>query len=88
MIALLDGEAVALWGLQFMPGIPPMAFAELTPDALCHPFAVHRQAIRFLKGCGYDKLLAYAEDIPAAVPWLQRLGFRAIGETWVWKKEA
>lgn len=53
------------------------------------PVAMHRAVVRGLAEArerGIKRIIAVAdEDVPAAGPWLRRLGFRERGDVWVWE---
>ena len=76
--ARLDGAIIAIGGVSHLPDGSLLAFAHLTDEARRRKVWLHRQAKRMLAqlAARRARIVATASpDIPAAEPWLERLGF-------------
>ena len=93
--ALRDDELLGIGGIAFLPQDTFAAFLILKPGARRYRIALHKaglMTLRVARELGIRRLVATADTaIPAAEPWLDRLGFRCItvrGEhVWVWTDE-
>lgn len=92
MTGLVDGEIVGVAGIGFPLNGAIVAFAQLTPAARAHKFALHRAALRFLDECareGIAEIVALPDvAVPGAESWLRHLGFTPLArngqQVWVW----
>lgn len=86
---LRDGELLGVGGIAFRPdGV--FAFAQILPAGRKYPAAIHRAgraAMALLRNSGAREVIAEAQPgNPAAVRWLERLGFVADGDRFVWRR--
>ena len=87
-----DGATIGLVGLVHAGDGTVWGSAVFTAAARKAPIALHKAGLAVLadaRARGIGRIYAYAEEHqPRAVPWLERLGFRAIdpdGRLWVWE---
>jgi RimJ/RimL family protein N-acetyltransferase len=85
--ALADDRIIGLGGVAFPPEGPAIAFVQLAPapgdgggpEARRYPVAFHRaglMAMEMIRASGVARVIATADTgNPAAVRWLERLGF-------------
>lgn len=92
----IDGRAVAVGGLAFLPGGTVAAFAALTDEARACKVSLHRAGLRLMREAreaGIKRVVASAETrSEPAMRWLLRLGFEPIESdnertTFVWRCE-
>jgi RimJ/RimL family protein N-acetyltransferase len=76
---LADDHVVGMGGIAFPPHGPVIAFVQQTEDAKKYPVAFHRAgllAMRMIRDAGIMQVIATTDrDSPAAIRWIERLGF-------------
>jgi RimJ/RimL family protein N-acetyltransferase len=80
-VGVVDGTVLAVFGLVYKRGRPAYFFSDLAPEARRYRIAIMRAARMMLDQMGQIPVPAFADPgIPAAGRFLERLGFRFIGE--------
>jgi hypothetical protein len=97
-ITVLDGDKVlGIGGIGFPPNGPVIAFVQQAPEAKKYKVSFHRaglMAMRMIRESGVAEVVATADaDDPAALAWLERLGFRSVQELgtralFSWRRDA
>jgi len=76
---LADDRVIGMGGIAFPPHGPVIAFVQQTEDAKNYPIAFHRAgllAMRMIRDAGIMHVIATTDrDSPAAIRWIERLGF-------------
>jgi hypothetical protein len=76
---LADDRVIGMGGIAFPPHGPAIAFVQQTADAKRYPVAFHRAgllAMRMIRDAGIMQVIATTDrDSPAAIRWIERLGF-------------
>jgi hypothetical protein len=74
-----DDRVIGMGGIAFPPHGPVIAFVQQTADAKSYPVAFHRaglRAMRMIRDAGIMQVIATTDrDSPAAIRWIERLGF-------------
>lgn len=91
--AEIDGRVIGVGGLAYLPNGTVGCFVHAIDEARRYKVAMHRaglQALQMARETGVRRMVAMADpDIAAAVPWLERLGFKEMtvdgGQVWVWE---
>lgn len=83
-VGVEDGEIIGIGGVAYLPGGAVLAFLNITEQARRRPVAlmkVARRVIREARERGVKTINALCDDeIEAAGRFLNRLGFRHLGE--------
>lgn len=92
----VDGEIKGIGGFAFLPnGIVEVFLEASEADCKRYPLTLHRTATRFLtqaKEQGVSSIMARTDKSREAAPrWLERLGFKRVGEfdgevVYLWQK--
>src|SRR6476646_6183435 len=76
---LADDRVIGMGGIAFPPHGPVIAFVQQTTVAKDYPVAFHRAgllAMRMIRDAGIKHVIATTDrDRPAAIRWIERLGF-------------
>jgi hypothetical protein len=76
---LADDRVIGMGGIAFPPHGPVIAFVQQTAVAKNYPVAFHRAgllAMRMIRDCGIMQVIATTDrNSPAAIRWIERLGF-------------
>jgi len=76
---LADDRVIGIGGIAFPPHGPVIAFVQQTEVAKNYPVAFHRAgllAMRMIRDAGIMHVIATTDrDSPAAIRWIERLGF-------------
>lgn len=77
--AEVDGRLIGVGGVCLPPGLPPVAFVDISEEARRYPVALHKTGLRFMsqvKHWGLKTVIATCDDeSETANRWLVRLGF-------------
>lgn len=76
----VDGDVLAVGGLEFLPDGTVAAFIQVKPGARRYSVALHKAGLRAMqeaKRLGIKRVVAMADlGVEPAVRWLERLGFQ------------
>jgi RimJ/RimL family protein N-acetyltransferase len=76
---LADDRVIGVGGIAFPPHGPVIAFVQQAADAKNYPVAFHRAgllAMRMIRDAGIKQVIATTDrESPAAIRWIERLGF-------------
>jgi hypothetical protein len=84
MTAHVDGEPVAIGGLAYLPDNTVIAFLEGYDAVKRFPLSIHKAVRRGLEDArrrGVRRIVSIADEgVEAAPRWLERFGFRPLGQ--------
>jgi RimJ/RimL family protein N-acetyltransferase len=79
MTVLAGDRVIGMGGIAFPPHGPVIAFVQQTEQARKYPVAFHRAGLltmRMIRDAGIMQVIATTNrDSPAAIRWIERLGF-------------
>lgn len=85
--AKIDGRVVGVGGVGYARDGTVVAFAFITEELRKNKIALHKAGLKVIadaKRDGIRRLIAQASaDVPAAVRWLERYGFKPVGKVYV-----
>lgn len=85
--ARIDGRVVGVGGVGYVKDGSVVAFAFITDELRKNKIALHKAGLKVIadaKRDGIKRLIAQASaDVPSAVRWLERYGFKPVGNVYV-----
>jgi GNAT superfamily N-acetyltransferase len=85
--AKIAGRVVGVGGVGYVKDGSVVAFAFITDELRKNKIALHKAGLKVIadaKRDGIKRLIAQASaDVPAAVRWLERYGFKPVGKVYV-----
>lgn len=81
--AEVDGKLIGIGGICLPPGLPPVAFVDISEEARNYPVALHKTGLRFMeqvKRWGIPRVVATTDaGNETQDRWIRRLGFTSDG---------
>lgn len=87
LTARIDGRVVGVGGIGYVRDGSVVCFAFITEELRKNKIALHKAGLKVIadaKRDGIKRLIAQASaDVPSAVRWLERYGFKSLGSVYV-----